>query len=407
MPGSAYRVLLRPPGARRLLLTALLGRLPIGIFSLAIVLVVRAHTDSFAQAGLASAAFAIGAGLVAPLQGRLVDRFGQPVVLVPSALLNAAALVGLVVAAHEGAPGWALALFAAVAGAAVPPLSACMRSQWAALFADDTDARGTAYSLESVFNEMIFIVGPLLTTVLIAVGSPSTALLVAAGVSVLGTVGFATTRLARNWQGDVAQRTRAGALAAPGMRTLVYAVVPTGIAFGVLEVAMPAFAIAEGRRPALAGVLLAALAVGSVLGGLWSAGHTWKVPVVTRFLLLQTLLAAGMLPLLLADSVVVMTLAMVVAGLALAPSAAAGYLLIDHAAPPGTATEAYTWAVTANITGTALGAALAGLLVQHASVRWALALAVAGPALGALVSFLRRRTFHAPQVAVASARIDG
>lgn len=400
MAMGAYRVLLRPAGSRRLLLTALLGRLPIGIFSLAIVFVVREHTGSFAEAGVTSAAFALGAGLLAPLQGRLVDRFGQPKVLVPSAALNAAALAGLVLAAHEDAPGWLLALLAAAAGAAVPPLSACMRSQWAALFADDADARGTAYSLESVFNEVIFIAGPLLTAVLVAVGSPSAALLTAAGVSVVGTLGFATTGLARAWRGDeAAPRTRAGALAAPGMRTLVYAVVPTGIAFGVLEVAMPAFAVEHGR-PALAGVLLAALAVGSVIGGLWSAGRSWKVPVVTRFLLLQTALAAGMLPLLLADSIVVMTGAMLIAGLALAPSAAAGYLLIDHAAPPGTATEAYTWAVTANVMGTALGAGLAGIIVQGANVRWALALAVGGPALGALISFLRRQTFEAPDVAV-------
>ncbi len=406
MAQGAYRVLLRPPGSRRLLLTALLGRLPIGIFSLAIVLVVREHTGSFAQAGAASAAFAIGAGLVAPLQGRLVDRFGQPAVLVPSALLNAAALIGLVATANQDAPGWALALLAAAAGAAVPPLSACMRSQWASLFADDEDARGTAYSLESVFNEVIFIAGPLLTMALVAVGSPSAALLAAAAVSVAGTLGFATTSLARGWRGDVVQSTRAGALAAPGMRTLVYAVVPTGIAFGVLEVAMPAFAVEQGRGPAISGILLSALAVGSVLGGLWSAARSWKLPVVTRFLLLQTALAAGMLPLLLADSIVAMTLAMLVAGLALAPSAAAGYLLIDHAAPRGTATEAYTWAVTANVTGAAFGAALAGIIVQQSGVRWALTLAVGGPALGALISFLRRRTFTSTPDAV-GARLRG
>ncbi len=392
---QAYRAILRPPGARRLLATALLGRFPIGIFSLAIVLVVRQQTGSFADAGIASAAFAIGAGLVAPLQGRLVDRFGQPKVLIPSVLLNAAALAGLVLAAQHGGTIVPLALLAAVGGAAVPPLSACMRSQWATLFADDEGARGTAYALESVFNETIFIGGPLLTTVLVAIGSPALALLVAVGVSLLGTVGYATGRLARGWRAEPAPHTRAGALAAPGMRTLVLAVIPTGIAFGALEVAMPAFATSHGYKPAIAGVLISAMAVGSVIGGLWSGGRQWKLPVVTRFVLLQSAFAAGLLPLLLAGSVVSMTFAMAIGGLALAPSAAAGYLLIDQSAPPGTATEAYTWAVTANVIGTALGAAAAGLIVQHADVRWALALAVAGPAFGALISVTRRSTFTA------------
>jgi MFS family permease len=400
---EAYRVLVRPPGAARLLATALLGRLPVGIFSLAIVLVVREQTGSFAQAGVASAAFAIGAGLVAPLQGRLVDRFGQPAVLLPSALVNAAALSALVVAAEADAGSGALSALAAIGGAALPPLSACMRSQWAALFADDDGARGTAYSLESVFNELIFIVGPLLTTLLVAIASPGAALLAAAGVSLAGTLGFATTRLARGWTGEVAARTAAGALASPGMRTLVLAIVPTGIAFGVVEVAMPAFAVAHGYRPALGGVLLSALAIGSVLGGLWSAARRWRLTTTRRFLLLQAAFAVGMLPLLLADSLVAMGGAMLVAGLALAPSAAAGYLLIDQMAPAGTSTEAYTWVVTATVTGTALGAALAGLLVQHASVRWALVLAFAGPATGALVSTLRRRTFASFAVGVESA----
>lgn len=400
MPFQAYRVLLRPAGATRLLLTALVGRLPVGIFSLAIVLVVREQTGSFADAGVASAAFAIGAGAVAPLQGRLVDRFGQPAVLLPSALLNAAALAALVLAAEADARGWVIALLAAAGGAAIPPLSACMRSQWAALFAGDDGARGTAYSLESVFNEVIFIVGPLLTTVLVALASPGAALLVATAISLIGTLGFATARLARGWEGEVAPRTRAGALASPGMRTLVLAVVPTGMAFGVLEVAMPAYAVEQGSGPAIAGILLSAMAVGSVLGGLWSAAREWRLGVVVRFLSLQTAFAVGMLPLLLADSLTTMTVAMLIAGLALAPSAAAGYLLIDRIAPPGTATEAYTWAVTANVTGAALGAALAGIVVHHAGVRWAIVLAFAGPALGALISVLRRQTFDPIAVAV-------
>jgi MFS family permease len=402
VPARAYRVLLHPAGATRLLLTALLGRLPVGIFSLAIVLVVREQTGSFAEAGVASAAFAIGAGAVAPLQGRLVDRLGQPAVLLPSALLNAAAMAALVLAGDADAPGWTVIALAAVGGAAIPPLSACMRSQWASLFAGDDGARGTAYSLESVFNELIFIVGPLLTTLLVAIASPSAALLIAAGVSLVGTLGFATARLARGWEGEPADRTRAGALASPGMRTLVLAVIPTGMAFGVLEVAMPAYAVDQGRRPAIAGILLAAMAVGSVLGGLWSAAREWRLEVVVRFLVLHGAFAAGMLPLLLADSLATMALAMLVAGLALAPSAAAGYLLIDRMAPPGTATEAYTWAVTASITGTALGAALAGIVVQHASVRWAILLAFAGPALGTLISLLRRATF-APVVVAGAA----
>jgi len=401
----AYSLLLRPTGARRLTIAALIGRLPVGVFSLAIVLVVRHQTGSFARAGVATAAFAIGAGLVAPLQGRLVDRLGQPRVLLPSALLNAAALGGLVVATNNGAPAWTLAALAALGGAAVPPLSACMRSQWATLYTDDADARETAYSLESVLNEIVFIVGPALTTMLVAISSSTGALLTAVALSLAGTLLFATTGLSRTWRGETAPRTVAGALGAPGMRTLVLAIVPTGIAFGALEVTMPAFAATQGERPALAGLLLSAMALGSVLGGLWYGGRNWTRPIVARFLTLEAIFTVGLVPLLLMpSSIAAMAALMAVAGLALAPSAAAGFLLIDHIAPPGTATEAYTWAVTANVSGSAVGAAVAGVIVQHGDIRWALGLAVAGPALGTLIAVTRRRSF-APAAAETAATL--
>lgn len=398
----SYLVLLRPPGARRLLFSALVGRLPVGIFSLAIVLVVRRQTGSFGDAGGAGAAFALGAGVIAPLQGRLIDRYGQPMVLVPSALVNAVALGELVLAAHRRMPDGLLILLAGIAGAAMPPLAACMRSHWAALFAGDDDARGTAYSLESVVNEIVFVAGPAVTALLVALWSSTAALLIAAGLSLLGTLAFAATPLARRWRGEVAPRSAAGALGAPGIRTLVLAVVPTGVAFGALEIAMPAFSVAHGHRGSVAGVLLSAMALGSVVGGLWSGGRRWSQRAAVRFLRMQAAFTAGLLPLLVANSLVAMGLAMALAGLALAPSAAAGYLLIDQMAPAGTATEAYTWLVTANVTGTAIGAALAGLLVQHAGVRWALVLACGGPALGMVLALLRRRSLDPAAASVTS-----
>ena len=334
----------------------LVGRIPIGIFSLAIVLLVRQQTGSFAQAGAASAAWAIGAGIVAPLQGRLVDRFGQPAVLIPSTLVNAAAVGGIVLGARAGAPTWVLAALAWLGGAALPPLGACMRSIWAATFADDAGARNTAYTFESMLAELFYIVGPAITTLLIAISSPSAAMLVAIGLSVAGTLGFATARLARGWRSEHDERPRAGALAAPGMRTLMLAIVPTGISFGALEVAMPAFAVAHGHRAALAGSSCSPRwrpAACSAASG--TADATGAARPCARFIVLQAIFAVGLLPLVLADSLPLMALLMVVAGLALAPVAAAGYLVVDRIAPRGTVTEATTWVMTANVAGGGAG----------------------------------------------------
>jgi MFS family permease len=403
---SAYGRLLEPPGTARLTLMMLLARIPIGIFGLAIVLLVQEHSGSFADAGAASAAWAIGASAVAPLQGRLVDRFGQPAVLIPSTLLNAASIVGVVVVAESEGPLALLCAFAAVGGAAMPPIGACMRSVWADVFAADAHARNTAYSFDSVVAELFFVAGPLLTLLLTMLGSPSLALLVAAALSFTGTLGFATGELARRWRSEHASRPRAGALSARGMRTLMLATIPTGTSFGVLEVAMPAFAIEEGERAALASILLAAMAVGSIVGGLLYGARSWSSPVVARYLWLHVAFTLLLLPLLIAGSIVQMAVAMLLGGLFLAPTAAAGYLMIDRITPPGTTTEATTWAMTSNVGGAAFGAAIGGLVIQHAGVGWSLVLACAGPALGTLIAVLRRADFEAtvPEPAGAGVR---
>ena len=401
-----YGHLMQHPGVPRLVVSVLIGRLPIGIFSLAIVLLVRHETGSFAQAGIASAAWALGAGVVAPLQGRLVDRFSQPAVLIPSALLNASAVAAFVLSARAGSPTWLLAVFAWLGGAALPPLGACMRSIWAATFADDANARNTAYTFESMMAELFFIVGPAITTVLIAFSSPSAVLLLAIGLSTAGTLGFATAALSREWRGEQESRPRAGALAAPGMRTLMLAIIPTGVAFGVLEVAMPAFAVENGRTANLGGIFLSAMALGSLIGGLWYGARHWTGSIVTRFIRLEVLFTLGLLPLLIADSIAAMVVLMAIAGLALAPVAAAGYLVVDHIAPPGTVTEATTWVMTANVAGAAVGAALGGVVVHEMSVQAALVVACVGPALGTIVALLRRGTLSQPgqPVAVAGGR---
>jgi hypothetical protein len=271
-----------------------------------------------------------------------------------------------------------------------------MRSIWADAFSDDAGARNTAYTFESMIAELFYIVGPAITTLMIALSSPSVALVVAIALSAAGTIGFATAALSRGWRSEHHARPRAGALAAPGMRTLMLAIVPTGIAFGVLEVAMPAFAVAHGHAAGLAGILLSAMALGSLVGGLWYGARNWSGPIVARFIGLEVLFTVGLLPLLVADSIGSMVALMALAGLALAPSAAAGYLVVDHIAPPGTVTEATTWVMTANVAGAALGAALGGVLVQEMSVRAALVVACAGPALGTIVAILRRRTLAEP-----------
>lgn len=395
---ATYGSILRSRGAPRLVITSLLARIPSGINALAIILMVRQATGSFVDAGIVDAGLALGAVVAAPVQGRLIDRFGQPRVLLPSALFCSAALIGLVVGVHHHLAISALAVLAAAGGGTLPPISASMRALWAFLFSEP-DRRDTAFALESILTEVYFIAGPLLAGAIVAVASPSAAVITSACLVAAGTLAFATSLPSRAWRPAPSKPTIAGALAGPGMRTLTLSLAPMGLVFGTLEIVMPALATRHGNAPA-AGILLGALAAGSLIGGLLYGARTWRAPLASRYLILVALFAAGMAPLIVAGSIPVMVVLMGVAGLGLAPVSACAYALIEDLAPPGTTTEAFAWIFTANMLGAAAGAAVAGAVIQSSGIRAALLIPLCGGALSFLLAFARRRTL-APVAAAA------
>jgi hypothetical protein len=386
----AFRRVLRAEGAPRLVTASLVGRLPITFTSLATVLLVREHTGSFATAGLVVAAEAVGAAAVAPLQGRLIDCYTQPRVLVPAALGNAAGILALTGAALADAPAPVLAALGLAAGASLPPLGACMRALWTTLL-DADGSLDTAYSLEAVLVEVMFIAGPVLAAGIFAVASPAAALVVAAGLTVAGTLGFVTARAASSWRGRPHAHVSGWALAAPGMRTLVAVDACIGVAFGAVEVAIAAFARAEGSAAA-AGILLAAMAVGSLAGGVWYGTREWRGPVGIRLVWCVALFALGLAPLLLAGSIPVMALLLVVAGMAIAPSTACVYRLVDDVAPDGMLAEAFTWVSTATVAGIAVGSGIAGPVVDGSGPRAGLVIPCAAAILSTLIALARRAT---------------
>src|SRR2546423_14337782 len=167
---------------------SLVGPLPLALEGLAILFLAKDVTGSFADAGLVEAFALVGTGVGLPIQGRLVDRLGQPRVLLPLAALNAASLGALVMVARGGAPVASLALLSGLSGLSIPPLSSCMRNLWAAML-DDPDALQSAYALDAVVIEVAFITGPLLASGLTAAVSATAAVLPGALLPFPGPVG--------------------------------------------------------------------------------------------------------------------------------------------------------------------------------------------------------------------------
>jgi MFS family permease len=397
---SRYAAVLRVPHVAALIAATLLARFPIGINALAIVLYLRAERGSFAVAGAVAGALAAGSGIGAPIQGRLVDHFGQRRVLVPLGRVHAAALGAIVATAEGGAPTAVLAACGLLAGFAIPPTSSVLRSMWPSLLREEPQLIPTAYALDSVLIELIFVLGPLLTALVATALSPPAALVVSAVSVITGTIMFTALPPSRAMQPD-AEGPHAGllgALASPGVRTLVLTSLPAGVGIGICEIALPAFSRTMGAA-ATAGVLLALWSIGSAAGGLaYGALHN-RPPLNRVHLAVTAALPISLLPMAAAPSVAVMALIVIPAGMFIAPLLATRNELIGWVAPKGARTEAYTWPVTAFVGGIAIGSALAGAIVEAASWRTAFLVAAAFAAGGTIVAVTRRHTVVQPELA--------
>jgi MFS family permease len=383
-----YRRLLAIRPVRVPLAGIIVGRLPIGALSLATVLLVRHETGSFAIAGAVEACIGVAMAASMPIQGRLVDRYGQTRVLVPVAAANPLALTALVVAAKAGEAPAVLGAIGAICGASVPALGACMRTLWRTLVPDSA-LRLTAFALDAVLVETAFIVGPLLTAVVVSAASPAAAVVMNAGLTLAGTGTFALSRASRRWRGEPHDGGWAGPLAAPRVALLVAIQVPLGAAIGAMEVATIAFATQEGA-PGVSGALIAVQATASLVGGLWYGTLSHRSSAAERYPWLLLCIAAVFAPLLLMGSIASAIPLMALSGFAFAPSGAVVYALIDDLAPPGGATESTSWVSTAIIVGVAAGSAIGGAVVGGGHAQSGYAVAVAAAGLAALLALSAR-----------------
>ena len=396
MLASRYLHVLRRPGAARLLAPTLIARIPDAIAATAIVIVVRSASGSYSAAGLAAGAFGVGTAVSAPLAGRALDRLGQRRVLPLLAGGFAAALAVLALdSAHLGAA--AVTAVAAAAGLTRPPVEAALRALWPRLV--PRAGLDAAYSLDSTVQELIWIGGPLLLAVLLATGRPQLPLLACAAASLSGTAVY-TLGL------PAASRGRDHAAGAPsplrqaGLRALLVCAACYGVAAGVLNLALVAFAAAHGGT-AWAGVLVAIWGIGSLVGGLAYGSRDWRSPVEDRALACLALFAATLMLLAAAPGLIVLTLLMIPLGVPLSPWLGSLSASVQRAIPEAGSTEAFAWTFTVITAGMSAGSACGGLIIQNAGTRAAFLAAggsgLAGAAFGALRFPAQRRRQPAPK----------
>lgn len=357
------------------------GRLPIGVTGLAILLLVQMSSGSFARGGAAAGCYVAGLALMAPALGRAIDRTGPARILLACAVLFPAALVALVAAVAHGASALAL-LFAAAAGATFPPITVCVRTFFRRRLKVEA-LLSTAYSAESVLIELIFILGPVLVAMFVAYSSPSMAVYFAAACALVGTMLFLRSPALREWH--IEARTTSsllGPLAEPQFPRLVALVLCFAAAFGFLEIGIIAYATEIGDA-ALAGVLLGVMSAGSALGGLAYGSRSWHFPLARQFAAALAVMGLGLAVLALRWSPWTFAAWCVLAGVAMAPALIIQSMLAARIARAEHATEAFTWTTSALLAGVGIGLAAGGALLEFFSARSALAAGAAAALIAA------------------------
>ena len=389
-----YRRVLGLPGALVFSMSGLVARLPISMISLGIVVLVSTRTGSYSLAGSVSAAYLVAGAVCAVLQARLIDRLGQSRVLPVAVAVFAAGLVAMMSAVETDRPAPWPHLFAAVAGAALPQVSSCVRARWAHLVSDKQDLH-TAFAFEAVVDETVFIVGPALVTVLATTVHPLAGLGAAVLAALVGTAVLVSQRRTEPPASGATRNHPSDPMPWRMLGPLVACAFMMGALLGGAEVATVAFSDELGAKP-LSGLMLALWALGSLLSGLVTGAVHLRASNASRFRWGMLALGLLMLPLPFVNGFVLLGVFLFLSGFAISPTLIASFAWIEESVPSGRLTEGITVFTTGLAAGLAPGAALVGLVVDTAGASASYGVTAVAVLLGAGLAFATGRFSAVP-----------
>lgn len=363
-----FRHVLSLPGALRFTSAGFMTRLPLATAGLAIMFLAVEHIGSYAIGGAIVAAYSIARAVAAPYLGKLIDRWGQARVMSRAVALQ---LVFLFLLTAGIILGWHLAVLivlAVVAGVGTGSPPALVRARWSNLLGGSR-AVTTAFAWESIVEETAFIIGPIVVAVLVTIAPSVTGIAFAAAGLAIGSLALYTQRST-----EPALVPRAGsdgaALTARARNVIVLAAVLyfcVAVTIGSLDVYAVALAQSAGA-PWAAGILIGALAAGSLVSAFVYGSIEWRRSPQGRLVGVALLFAVAASPLAFIDGIALSGVAVAVIGVSVSAALTTANLAVREAAPAGRLTEALTWMTTAMGLGVSAGSALSGLLIDAVSV---------------------------------------
>ncbi|KKB13560.1 MFS transporter [Devosia geojensis] len=382
---NPYSEIFRAPGAKGFASAGFLARLPLAMTTMGIVAMLSQTHGEYWLAGAVAATFALTNAFVAPQISRLVDRFGQSRVLVPATTLAVAAFVALLVATYLRWPNWTLFASAVLAGS-LPSMPAMVRARWTEIYRD-TPLLRTAFAFESVADELVYIVGSVMSVGLSVTLFPEAGVLISTVSLAIGSTLFVMQKSTEPRIQPVARRQGRSAIFLRPVQIVTLTLIAVGTIFGTAEVTVIALTEAWGT-PASASLVLGSYAVGSFIVGLVYGALKLTMPLARQFLIAVAIVAATTIPLLFIPNVPLLALLLLLSGVAISPTFITAFGLVEELVPAGKLTEGMTWVITGIAIGMAIGSFTSGWVVDQYGAASGFWVSVAAGGIAFLVALL-------------------
>jgi MFS family permease len=388
-----YRIAFADPRARAFSFAGFIARMPISMVGIGVLMYVESARGNYTLAGSVSAIGAISAAIGGPLTSRLTDRVGQHRVLPWQILIAVIAATALIFTVPSSLHALWIFIFAAVAGFFSPSIGALIRARWTAMLVSGP-VLITAFSVESMIDEIIFVIGPTVaafTSVNIHPAAPQT---IAVVFLIVGGSWLISMRDTEPPINKTQIKHGRPIVLKNGLLWLVFVHFLAGIFFGSIETTMIAYSDFAGV-PVAAGLLLALWSIGSLIGGIFYGANDFKMALPNQLLLISLLLIPPALILPFVNSLTVMALMSIAAGFGIAPLLISAASIAQQRAGSGRTTEAIASMYSGIGVGFASAAATSGYLIDNFGTSWAFAvgtvaaLAISGGALLGRRSLLR------------------
>lgn len=377
---ASYSELLKTRGVARIIAAQLTARFPSGMLSLAFLLHVEQQTGSYGAAGLVLAATSIGQAVAGPLTSRMMGRFGMRPVLITTLAICVAAVVAIGLMPPD------LPLYLAVglvAGLSTPPVQPAVRTIYPKMV--NSRQLTPLFSLDASAQEVIWVVGPVVTTFVSTQIGTVWGILLAAVLMVGGGIWFIASPELGRVRIPRSKRRFGSVLARP---PVLLATVVGFLLIGACAAIEAGVVAVFGHDGAEAGIVLAIFSIGSLAGGLF-LGHVPIGPWSTARRMLIVFFGAALAAAVMDFWWLAVTL--FIAGIGIAPVLTVLFSIVSASVKFSDTAEAYGWVGTGQLIGAALGSALAGFLIDANGAQGAFWAAAGLALLGTIVPALGRR----------------